>query len=197
MRIIKRYRNRRLYDTEQSKTLTQTDLAELIRKGVEIKIVESSTGEDITVAVLGRVLTAQAPQWGSESESRDLLSKIISVGGEKSMSLLKNTVLASIGVFQVSKAKAEEVIDELIKRGELDQSDRKKAVLELLDKAEASTSKFTDKVTKEAGKVQKEVAAAIKKVNVAKKDDLKKLEGKVDKLAKSLKKIEKMLDEKE
>ncbi len=195
MRIIKRYRNRRLYDTEQSRTLTQTDLAELIRKGVDIKIVESSTGEDITVAVLGRVLTAQAPQWGSSRESTDLLSKIISVGGEKSMSLLKNTVLASIGVFQVSKEKAEEVIDDLIKRGELDQSDRKNAVLELLDRAEASTSKFTGKLTKEAGKVQKEVAAAIKKINVAKKDDLKKLETKVDKMAKSLKAIEKKLNE--
>ena len=55
------------------------------------------------------------------------------------MSLLKNTVLASIGLFEVTKARAEKIIDDLIKRGELSRSDRKQAVLELVEAHVRST----------------------------------------------------------
>ena len=72
------------------------------------------------------------------------------------MSVLKNTILASIGVIQVTKKKAEEIIDDLIKKGELNKSDRKKAVMELLDKAEKSTSQWKEKITQSASKTQQE-----------------------------------------
>lgn len=111
------------------------------------------------------------------------------------MSVLKNTVLASIGAFNVTKAKAEKIIDDLIKKGELDKSDRKKAVMELLDKAEKSTTQLKDKISRGADKTQQEVTKVIKSINVAKATDLKKLETKVDKLSKTLKSIEKKLNE--
>ena len=109
------------------------------------------------------------------------------------MSILKNTVLASIGAFQVTKAKAEQIIDDLIKKGDLEESDRKKAVMELLDKAEKSTAKFADKVSKEASKVRTEVTNAVSKLNLAKQSDLKALEKKIDNLTKSLAALEKKL----
>ena len=110
------------------------------------------------------------------------------------MSILKNTVLASIGAFQVTRARAEKVIDDLIKKGDLDKSKRKQAVMELLDKAEKSTSQLKERVLKEAGRAQQEVTGVIKKLNLAKQTDLKKIEAKMDKLAKQLKKLEKKLD---
>lgn len=110
------------------------------------------------------------------------------------MSVLKNTILASIGVFQVTRDKAEKIIDDLIKKGELDKSDRKKAVMELLDKAEKSTSQLKDKVAKGADKTSKEFQRIVKSLNVAKQSDLKKLETKVDRLAKAIKGLEKKLD---
>lgn len=110
------------------------------------------------------------------------------------MSILKNTILASIGVIQVTKAKAEKIIDELIKKGDLDKSDRKKAVMELLDKAEKSTTKFADKVASHANKAQKEVVTAVKKLNLAKQTDLMKLQSKVDRLNKTIKRLEEKLD---
>jgi len=193
MRLIKRYSNRRLYDSESSRTITYGELAKLVKSGVRIKVVDTATGEDITLPVLGRLVGAEAATWRDAAKARRLLTEMISIGGEKSMSILRNTVLASIGVFQITKEKAEKVIDDLIKKGELDKSDRKKAVMELLDKAEKSTSKWRDKISKEANKVSKEVSTAVKKLNVAKKDDLKKVEAKVDKLTKAIKDLEKKI----
>lgn len=193
MKLIKRYRNRRLYDTEKSQTITQTDLAVMVKQGVNIKVIDNSTGEDITLKVLGRVLIDETTSWDDVKESGELLRKIIITGGDKSMSVLKNTILASIGAFNVTKAKAEKIIDELIKKGEVDKSARKKAIMELLEKAEKSTSQLKDKISRGADKTQKEVTGLVKNLNLAKKTDLEKLEAKVDKLTKALKSLEKKL----
>ena len=200
MRVIKRYSNRRLYDTEASRTLTQADLASLIKDGVEVRVVDSATGKDISLMVLGKIVLAEASSWGDVKQSKELFTTIIELGGKKTMSILKNTVLASIGIIQVTKAKAEKIIDDLIKKGELDKSDRKKAVMELLDKAEKSTAGIREKISKEAGKAQKEVSKLAKEVReyrLIKRGDLQKLESKVDKLTKAVASLEKQLAAKE
>lgn len=193
-RLIKRYSNRRLYDTQESRTLTLADLAGLVQKGIEVKVIDSKTNEDITLSVLGRVLLAEAESWRDIKKSKDLFTHIISLGGEKSMSMLKNTILASIGALQITKNKAEKLIDDLIKRGELDKSQRKNAIMELLDKAEKSTASLRDRISKEAGKVGVEVSKAVKKLNLARTVDLKRLEQKVDRIGKAIKKLESKLN---
>ncbi len=193
MKLIKRYKNRRLYDIESSRTITFEDLVLMIKKGQEIKVVDSVTNEDITLAVLGRVVVSELTDWNDIGAARALLKNIISLGGEKSMSILKNTVLASIGVLQVTKEKAEKIIDELIKKGELDKSNRKKAILELLAKAEKTTGEFKTRVLKEAEKAQKGVSKLTRELNWARQSDVQKLEIKVNKLAKAIKELEKKI----
>ncbi len=190
MKVIKRYRNRRLYDPDASRTITQSDLAALVKAGKEVQVIDNASGKDVTMAVLGRVLVSESSSWQDIRDSQDLFRKIISLGGDKSMSVLKNTVLASIGAFQVTKAKAEKIIDELIKKGELQKSDRKQAVMELLDKAEKSTAEIYQKVSKQADKTQKDVSAWIHKHDVARREEIKALEGKIDRLTKAIKSLE-------
>lgn len=190
MKVIKRYKNRRLYDAETSRTITQFDLARMIREGRQVRVVDSTTGEDITRDVLGRVLLAESERWGSVSEIREMLRNLIYLGGDKSMSLLKNTILASIGALQVTREKAEKIIDDLIKKGELDRSSRKKAVMELLDKADKSTADFRKKITKEAGKARKSAEKLAHDLVWVKQADLKKLEAKLNRLAKRVKELE-------
>ncbi|MBL8169136.1 MAG: polyhydroxyalkanoate synthesis repressor PhaR [Acidobacteria bacterium] len=50
--IIKRYGNRRLYNTETKSYVTYQDLLQIIRKGVDIQVVDSATKADVTKAVL-------------------------------------------------------------------------------------------------------------------------------------------------
>lgn len=184
-----------MYDIDNSRTITQMELALMVKQGHDIVVIDNATGVDITLEVLGRTMISETGNWEDKKDSKELLKKLILIGGDKSMSVLKNTVLASIGAFNVTKAKAEKIIDDLIKKGELDKSDRKKAVMELLEKAEKSTAQIRDKISRGADKTQQEVAKVISNINVAKATDLKKLEAKVDKMTKALKAIEKKLNE--
>ena len=189
-REIRRYSNRRLYDMETSQAITHAELAGLIKAGNQVRVLDVGSGEDITLTVLGKVLVTETSGWKDIKESRDLLQKIISLGGDRSMSILKNTILASIGALEVTKKKAEAIIDDLIKKGDVNRSDRKKAVMELLEKAEKSTADIRKKLSKEADSVQKSAAKLAKELNWARQTDLKKLETKVNKLAKAIKELQ-------
>lgn len=56
MRIIKKYGNRRLYDTEASAYINLDELAALIRQGEEVQVVDAKLGEDLTREVLLQVI---------------------------------------------------------------------------------------------------------------------------------------------
>src|SRR5262249_48643892 len=58
---IKRYSNRRFYDTTQSRHLTFGEMYELIRQGYEISITDSKSGEDITNLVLTQIILDRDP----------------------------------------------------------------------------------------------------------------------------------------
>ena len=54
--VIKRYSNRKLYDTQESRYVTLEELEELIRAGKEISVVDLSTGEDLTSVTLAQII---------------------------------------------------------------------------------------------------------------------------------------------
>lgn len=189
MKLIKRYKNRRLYDTEDKRCITHAELLEIIDRGVAFKVVDSVTGHDITPAVLVQVIAGEVRRWRDLGRAKEVLIDVISSGGKKSMSILKNTYLASLGIYDLTRKKAEEVIDSLIKAGEISKSQRKEAILELLDKAEKQTAVFAEKVKKESGNVQKEVGKVVDKLKLASKKDIEALNKKLDKLSQAIDKM--------
>jgi polyhydroxyalkanoate synthesis repressor PhaR len=54
--VIKRYSNRKLYDTQESRYVTLEELEELIRAGKEISVVDVATGEDLTSVTLAQII---------------------------------------------------------------------------------------------------------------------------------------------
>jgi polyhydroxyalkanoate synthesis regulator protein len=194
MKIIKRYKNRRLYDTDLKKYITHQELASIVRLDIPFKIIENATGQDITLPVLGQLLAGELKGRQDRGGTKRILIEAINRGGKQSMAILKNTFLAGVGIVNLTKKKAEEVIDSLIKAGQIHKSDRKEAVMELLDKAEASTAKMAEKVKKETSGWQKEVKKISDKIKqLADKlpqkkiiADLERLNKKVDALAKKI-----------
>ena len=55
-RIIKRYANRKLYDTEHSRYVTLDQISEMIRNGDDVKIVDNKTKEDLTSVTLAQII---------------------------------------------------------------------------------------------------------------------------------------------
>ena len=58
--VLKKYANRRLYDTQQSAYVTLSDVADIIRRGKTIKAIDAGTKEDVTAFVLTQIILDEA-----------------------------------------------------------------------------------------------------------------------------------------
>jgi len=58
--IIKKYENRRLYDTTNSRYINQDEVAQMVRDGHDVQVVDAATGEDLTRLVLTQIIVEQA-----------------------------------------------------------------------------------------------------------------------------------------
>jgi len=58
--LIKKYGNRRLYDTTASRYVTLDDIGALVREGKEVQVVDARTGEDLTRVILTQIITEDA-----------------------------------------------------------------------------------------------------------------------------------------
>ena len=54
--VIKRYSNRKLYDTQQSRYVTLEEIEEMVRAGKEISVVDAASGEDLTAVTLTQII---------------------------------------------------------------------------------------------------------------------------------------------
>ena len=80
-RVIKKYPNRRLYDTVESRYITLADIRRLVIDKIEFVVIDKKTQEDITRSILLQVISEQEHQ-GDPLMSQDFLSQIIrSYGG--------------------------------------------------------------------------------------------------------------------
>ena len=78
--LIKRYANRKLYNTEASRYITLKGISELIDAGDEVRVVDNETGEDITSVALSQILVES--ERANREVPRSLLSQIIERGGD-------------------------------------------------------------------------------------------------------------------
>lgn len=80
-RVIKKYPNRRLYDTVESRYITLADIRRLVVEKIDFVVIDKKTQEDITRSILLQVISEQEHQ-GEPLMSQDFLSQIIrSYGG--------------------------------------------------------------------------------------------------------------------
>lgn len=80
-RVIKKYPNRRLYDTVESRYITLSDIRRLVLDKVDFVVIDKKTQEDITRSILLQVIAEQEHQ-GEPLMSQDFLSQVIrSYGG--------------------------------------------------------------------------------------------------------------------
>ena len=86
-RLIRKYSNRRLYDTVGSRHVTLEDLRQLIVSGEKIKVIDDKSGEDLTRSVLLQIISEQE-QSGSPVLGAELLEMIIRFYGGPMQALL-------------------------------------------------------------------------------------------------------------
>jgi len=156
-RIIKRHANRRLYDTEDKRTVTLDDLSALVKRQIEIQVIDRRTGEDLTVSTLSQILAAES-KGGECGFLSNILHYLIRRRGNSMLDLIKKAMLVGIGAADLVRERVEALADELIKRGQMAEGDRVRFVREMTDKmvhaAEGLKGRIDEGVEKMAGKMQ-------------------------------------------
>jgi polyhydroxyalkanoate synthesis repressor PhaR len=98
LRIVKKYPNRRLYDTQESKYITLTNLKNLIISGAFIKIVDSATDKDITRSILLQIII-EAEAAGEPMFAAETLQQIIRFYGGSVQGMFAKYMEQSLQMF--------------------------------------------------------------------------------------------------
>jgi polyhydroxyalkanoate synthesis repressor PhaR len=102
-RTIKKYPNRRLYDTVESRYITLADIRRLVIERIEFVVIDKKTQEDITRTILLQVI-AEQEHGGDPLMSRDFLSQIIRSYGAGARSAMGNYLEQSLKLFGTHNA---------------------------------------------------------------------------------------------
>lgn len=113
-RILKKYPNRRLYDTARSRYVTLEDVRALLLEGVDVKVVDADTGEDITRAVLIQVITEQ--ESGKDATfTTDMLARFIRLSQDAAQQSFSRYLDDSLRLFleqqQLVRAQVQQAFD--------------------------------------------------------------------------------------
>jgi len=176
-RVIKKYANRRLYDSKTSKTLTLEELAELISDGEDIQIIDNETGEDITNMTLAQVIVELERGKKSDRQIAEILKDMIASGSTAMADLVQKSVSESISFFSLSRKKVQEFVDRMIKEGKVAKGEGDRLIEELWGALKTSRKTFSEKI--------KEVLTE-KEEDFATRKEIGKLEKKLDLLEKKL-----------
>jgi len=88
--LIKRYANRKLYNTQTSRYITLKGIAELIEGDEDVRVIDNETGEDITSVALSQILVDNERE--GRRGSRPLLSGLLQRGGDALYGALRRSV---------------------------------------------------------------------------------------------------------
>ncbi|HEY5702987.1 MAG TPA: polyhydroxyalkanoate synthesis repressor PhaR [Gammaproteobacteria bacterium] len=98
LRIIKKYPNRRLYDTEDSKYITLEDIKDLVMKGIDFSVKDVKTDEDLTRNILLQII-AEQEHHGEPFFSTELLTQIIQSYGDSVQAVAGDFITRSMQLF--------------------------------------------------------------------------------------------------
>lgn len=102
--IIKKYANRRLYNTRSSSYITLDHLSKMTREGVDYKVLDAKTGADITHTILTQIIMEEESN-GEQMLPVNFLRELISMYGNQMQSLIPHYLEASMENFRANQTK--------------------------------------------------------------------------------------------
>ena len=109
-RLIKKYANRRLYDTEQSRYVTLEDLRAMVRGGVEFRVVDARTEEDLTRQTLTQIIV-EAEHGAGTMLPVDVLRQMIGLYGGAMEGMVPHYLRASMDQLRASQTHIRDSIE--------------------------------------------------------------------------------------
>lgn len=108
---IKKYANRRLYNTASSSYITLEDLAKMVRENVEFQVLDAKTGDDITHQILTQIIMDEEASGGQQMLPVSFLRQLISMYGNSMQAMMPSYLEASMANFRDNQSKIREAFD--------------------------------------------------------------------------------------
>lgn len=105
-RIIKKYPNRRLYDTGESKYITSTDVRDMVMSGVKVKVVDSASEEDLTRQILMQIIMEEE-SGGRPLFTAEMLAQLIRFYGGTMQGVFARYLEESFNLFANQQQEAQ------------------------------------------------------------------------------------------
>ncbi|MGY6551878.1 MAG: polyhydroxyalkanoate synthesis repressor PhaR [Erythrobacter sp.] len=116
--IIKKYANRRLYNTSSSSYITLEDLAGMVRENVDFQVLDAKTGDDITHSILTQIIMDEEAN-GEQMLPVSFLRQLIGMYGNSMQAMMPSYLEASMENFRENQNKIREAFEKGISGGPL------------------------------------------------------------------------------
>jgi polyhydroxyalkanoate synthesis repressor PhaR len=113
--VIKKYANRRLYDTGRSSYVTLDDLCQMIKDGYEFVVYDAKSGEDLTRSVLTQIIVEQENKGEQNLLPTNFLRQLIGFYGDNVGTLVPNYLEQAFSVFTKNQDQFREQFKDLNK----------------------------------------------------------------------------------
>jgi len=179
MPIIKRYPNRKLYNTETKKYISLDEIGDLIRQGREIQVIDYTSGEDLTAITLTQII-AEREKKESGFLPHSILAGLIQTGGDR-LSAMQRNLFSSIGFLPQVEEEIRRRIQLLINQGELTVEEGHRILEKMLSLSSPQPSKPQN--------YEEEIENILEKRNIPSQEDMARIIAQLDDLAAKLEKF--------
>jgi len=144
--LIKKYPNRKLYDTEDKRYVSLEGITSLVIAGEEVQVVDNANGQEITTLVLSQILREQERKGSFLPQA--LLSALIRRGAG-GLNNLRDSFQASLSALQALEDEVRESIDTMAQRGEISMTEAQERREELLRAARRRQTTMEERILQE------------------------------------------------
>ncbi|MDM8544356.1 polyhydroxyalkanoate synthesis regulator DNA-binding domain-containing protein [Desulfococcaceae bacterium HSG9] len=185
MHKIKRYANRKLYDTVDKKYITLTQLTAMIKEGVEIYVIDNQTGDDITASVLAKMI-AHGDKEAGENLSAGALMRLIRKGGDTVADYAKKYTSIWQSALSLAEDETDKLVNKLVKDRELSKSEGRNLKKEIIS--------YTENLKSWIGTtIDKRIKEILGVMNLADRQHIVQLTDTIDALSEKVEELEKRL----
>ena len=185
MHKIKRYANRKLYDTKSKKYITLDEIAKLLKAGEEISVLDNKTGEDITAATVSQIF-ARTKKGQTDNGASNVMIQLLRKGPGTLVDYGKKYISLWDRALTMADEEIDRLVERLVKEKEITPSAGSRLKKDMLNRAEDMKKWIAEKI-------DQRVNEALDLMNLASKEKVSQLTGKIDKLTRKVQNLEKKL----
>jgi len=183
MHKIKKYVNRKMYDTTDKKYVSMEQVARLIKSGEEVSIIDNKTGEDLTAAIVSRLIGQDKKEKGSVVSPR-IMMQLLRKGGDTLTDYAKKYTSLWQSALTMAEDEVDKVVGALVKDKELSRAEGSRLKKEITG--------YTDSLKSWIGeRVDRHMNEALAAMNLASRDQMDALTAKIEKLSREVARLKK------